>query len=97
MRRVLKEIGHLQAKGTVLMCDNTSTIKLSKNPVLHSCSKHIRVRFHFLRDLTKDGVVELFFCGTRDQLADLMTKPIKLEVFQRLRKKVGVCVVPDLN
>lgn len=97
IRRVLKEIGHLQVESTVLMCDNASTIKLSKNPVLHGRSKHISIRFHFLRDLTKDGVVKLLFCGTRDQLADLMTKPLKLEAFQRLREELSMCVVPDLN
>ena len=48
MREILKEIGHLQAAGTKLMCDNASTIKLSKNMVLHGCSKHIRIRSHFL-------------------------------------------------
>ena len=51
MTRILKEIGHVQAAGTKLMCDNSSTIKLSKNPVLHGCSKHIRIRFHLLRIL----------------------------------------------
>ena len=59
MRRILIEIGHSQIEGTKLMCDNTSTIKLSKNPVLHGRSKHIRVRFHFLRDLTKEEIVNL--------------------------------------
>lgn len=44
-------------------------------------SKHIDVRFHFLRDLTKDGVFELKHCGTQDQVADIMTKPLKLDVF----------------
>ncbi|XP_055830802.1 secreted RxLR effector protein 161-like [Solanum dulcamara] len=44
MRRVLKEISHIQVEGTMLLCDNASTIKLSKNPVLHGRSKHIRVR-----------------------------------------------------
>jgi len=57
MRRILKEIGHSQTEGTKLMFDNASTIKLSKNPVLHGRSKHIRVRFHFLRDLTKEGAI----------------------------------------
>ncbi|XP_037491581.1 secreted RxLR effector protein 161-like [Jatropha curcas] len=79
MRRILKEIGHSQEAETVLMCDNASTIKLSRNPILHGRSKHIRVRFHFLRDLVKEGVGELQFCGTKDQLIDLMTKPLKLE------------------
>ena len=54
MRRILKKIGRSQIEGTKLMCDNSSTIKLSKNLVLHERSKPIRVRFHFLRDLTEE-------------------------------------------
>ena len=57
MRMILKEIGHSQIEGTKLMCDNTSTIKLSKNPVVHGRSRHIRVRFNFLRDLIKEGKI----------------------------------------
>ena len=79
------------------MCDNASTIKLSRNPVLHGLSKHIKVKYHFLRDLTKDGDIELLYCGTQSQLADIMTNPLKLEAFQRLRQELGVCVVPDVN
>ena len=79
------------------MCDNTSAIKLSKNSVFHGCTKHIRVRYHFLRDLTKEGIVQLVFCGSRDQLAELMTKPLKLEAFQKLREELGVCAAPVLN
>ena len=73
MRRILIEIGHSQIKGTKLMCDNTSTIKLSKIPVLHGRSKYIRVRFHFFRNLTKEETVNLLFCDTRNQLANLLT------------------------
>uniref|UniRef100_A0A2N9FY74 Integrase catalytic domain-containing protein n=1 Tax=Fagus sylvatica TaxID=28930 RepID=A0A2N9FY74_FAGSY len=50
MRRVLEKLGHPQGKCTTVLCDNSSTIKLSKNPVMHGRSKHIDVRFHFLRD-----------------------------------------------
>ena len=42
-----------------MTCDNSSTIKLSKNPIMHGRSKHIDVRFQFLRNLTKDGTIEL--------------------------------------
>lgn len=59
MRRILKEIGYSQTEGTKLMFDNASTIKLSNNLVLYGRSKHTRVRFHFLRDLTKK---ELLIC-----------------------------------
>jgi len=55
--------------------DNGSTIKLLKNPALHGRSKHIDIIFNFLRDLTKDGVVELVHYGLKDQIADIMTKP----------------------
>ena len=64
MRRILKEISHSQIEETKLMCDNISTIKQSKNSVLHRCFKHIRVRFRFLRDLTKEGSVNLLCCCT---------------------------------
>ena len=97
MRRILKEIGSLQTEGTKLMCENASTIKLSKNSVLHGRSKHISVRFHFLKDLTKEGTVNLVFYGTREQLADLLTKSLKLEAFQKLPKKLGVCDISNLN
>lgn len=97
MRRVLKKLGHSQEGCTTVMCDNNSTIKLSKNPVMHGRSKHIDVRFHFLRDLTKDGEVELVHCGTQEQVADLMTKPLKLDTFQKLRKMLGVCEVAEVN
>ncbi|XP_050232866.1 secreted RxLR effector protein 161-like [Mercurialis annua] len=91
MRRILEKLGLQQSKCTDVFCDNSSTIKLSKNPVMHGRSKHIDVRFHFLRDLTMDGVVKLEYCGSKDQLADIMTKPLTLEVFERLRELLGVC------
>ena len=94
MRRILEELGCLQSQPTTILCDNSSTIKLSKNPVLHGRSKHIDVRFHFLRDLTKEGVVRLVHCGTKEQVADIMTKPLKLDVFIKLREELGVCEVP---
>jgi hypothetical protein len=97
MKRILEELGHSCGNGINVMCDNSSTIKLSKNPVMHGRSKHIDVRFHFLRNLTKEGKIELLHCGSQDQVADIMTKPLKLEVFQNLRKLLGVCEISDLN
>jgi len=85
MQRVLKKIGYKGSECTVIFCDNSSTIKLSRNPVMHGKSQHIDVRYHFLRELVNDGVVQLEFCGTRHQLADILTKPLKLELFRELR------------
>lgn len=73
-----------------IFCDNTSSIKLSKNPVMHRRTKHIDVRYHYLRDLTNDEVVKLTFIGTEEQVADIMTKPVKLETFVKLRSLLGM-------
>ncbi len=94
LRRVLDKLGCTQEKSTTILCDNSSTIKRSKNPVFHGRSKHIDVRFHFLRDLVKEGVVHLIYCNTQDQIADIVTKPLKLEDFKKLRSMLGVCEVP---
>lgn len=90
MQQVLKQIEGTQSKGVKVFCDNTSTIKLTKNPVFHGRSKHINVRFHFLRDLTNDGTLIMEHCGSDDQLADIMTKPLRLEQFEKLRRLLGV-------
>lgn len=79
-----------QNKCMEINCDNTSSIKLSKNPVMHRRTKHIDVRYHYLRDLTNQEVVKLVFCGTEEQVADIMTKPVKLETFIKLRSLLGM-------
>ncbi|XXG87673.1 hypothetical protein AAC387_Pa11g2303 [Persea americana] len=97
MRRILKNSNLIQGDDTTFFCDNSSTVELSKNPMLHGRSKHIDVRFHFLRELTKDGVVKLVHCHTQEQIADIMTKPLKLDVFVKLRSLMGVCSFPAIR
>ncbi|RVW33212.1 Retrovirus-related Pol polyprotein from transposon RE1 [Vitis vinifera] len=91
LRRLLEVLYNQQQGPTVIYCDNLSAIKLSKNLVLHGRSKHIDVRYHFLRDLCKDGVIDLVFCKSEDQIADILTKPLKPAVFMKLRSMLGVC------
>ncbi|KAJ0566009.1 putative RNA-directed DNA polymerase [Helianthus annuus] len=92
MKGLLEEME--ENTGTVtIFCDNTSTIKLSKNPVMHRRTKHIDVRYHYLRELVEKQVVELEFCGTKQQLADGMTKPVKEVTFNEIRTAMGVCEV----
>ncbi|KAH9735190.1 hypothetical protein KPL71_017659 [Citrus sinensis] len=91
LRNILHELQFKQPESTQIFCDNSSTIKLSKNPVLHGKCKHIDVRYHFLRDLTKNEVIDLVYCRSEDQVADIFTKPLKLASFFKLRKSLGVC------
>ena len=93
MRRVLERIDCKQGTYTIIHCDNMSSIKLAKNPIMHGRSKHIDVRFYFLCELCKEGVIELKHCNTQDQIADIMTKALKMDAFEKLRSLLGVCEV----
>jgi len=97
LRRILTILNQEQSNPTVVFCDNISAIKLSKNPVMHGHSKHIDVRFHFLRDLVKDGILELIHCSTQQQVADILTKPLKLDTFLKMRNLLGVHEYPGIN
>lgn len=77
-----------------MFCDNISAIKLSKNLVLHGKNKHIDVRFHFLRGLCKDKVIDMIHCRSQDQ-NNILTKFLKLPVYVKLRKQLGVCSLKD--
>ncbi|KAI5328057.1 hypothetical protein L3X38_027453 [Prunus dulcis] len=67
LRRLLEELCFKQDKPTVIFYDKSSAIKLSRNPVMHGRRKHIDVRFHFLRDLVKNEVIELEHCPSNMQ------------------------------
>lgn len=89
MKGLLEELE--EKAGTVkIMCDNCLAIKLSKNPVMHRRTKHIDVRFHYIRELVNSEVIRLKFCGTKEQLADMMTKPLSLAAFEFIREEIGV-------
>ncbi|KAL5583478.1 hypothetical protein UlMin_015920 [Ulmus minor] len=90
LRKILEELKFKQTDSTQIFCDNSSAIKLSKNPVFHGRCKHIDVKYHFLRDLTKDEVIDIVYCRSEDQVADIFTKPLKLASFLKLRKLLGV-------
>jgi hypothetical protein len=72
------------------MCDSTSDISVSKNPLLHSRTKHIEVRYHFLRDNVEKGNIDLIHVPTKKQLGDILTKPLDQATFAHLRRELGV-------
>jgi hypothetical protein len=57
-----------------LKVDNKSALALAKNPVFHDRSKHIRIKYHFIRDYLEDGSIKANHIATIDQLADILTK-----------------------
>nr|GEX45750.1 hypothetical protein [Tanacetum cinerariifolium] len=70
--------------------DNTSAIAISNNPVLHSRTKHINIRYQFIWDHILKGDIELHFIPTGYQLADIFTKPLDVPTFTRLKAKLGM-------
>ena len=74
----------------VINCDNTSAINMSKNPIMHSKTKHIPIKYHYLREHGSQKTVKLEYIDTKEQIADIFTKPLPKEAFERLRQKMGV-------
>ena len=73
-----------------MYCDSKSAIAISCNPVHHSKTKHIKVRYHFIKEHVEEGTVELFFVKTDYQLADLFTKALPKERFGYLVRRIGM-------
>ncbi|WVZ93495.1 hypothetical protein U9M48_039468 [Paspalum notatum var. saurae] len=96
MKATLSDFG-LRFGRTPLLVDSTSAICVAKNPVLHSRTKHIDMRFHFLRDHYEKGDIDLVHVVTRNQLADIFTKPLEFSAFMHLRGELGVLQVEGVN
>ena len=89
MKQTLSYFG-LTYSHVPIKCDNTSVISISNNPVQHSRTKHIEIRHHFLRDHAQKGDITLDFLRTKDQLADIFTKPLNENQFFNIRRQLGV-------
>ena len=87
---MLKHLGFPQENPTEIYIDNRLAIALAKNLVYHEGSKHIDTRHHFIRENVKNKEVELISCKTNDQVADIFTKPLKGEIFIRLKFMLGM-------
>ena len=73
-----------------LLCDNKSGTKISYNPVQHTRTKHIEIRNHFIRDHVTRGDIALSFVSTKNQLADIFTKPLVEARFCYLRNELNI-------
>ncbi|GKF29598.1 hypothetical protein Tco_0095940, partial [Tanacetum coccineum] len=71
-----------------IYCDSKSAIAISCNPVQHSKTKHIDIRYHFIKEHVEKGTVEIYFVGTKYQLADLFTKALPKERFKYLVHRI---------
>nr|GEY96367.1 retrovirus-related Pol polyprotein from transposon TNT 1-94 [Tanacetum cinerariifolium] len=89
MRSQLSDYG-LALNKIPMYCDNKSAIALCCNNVQHSRSKHIDIRYHFIKEKVKNGVIDLYFINTEYQLADLFTKALGRDRIEFLTNKLGM-------
>jgi hypothetical protein len=90
LRQLLGELTSAEAHPPALIVDNQPAIALAKNPVLHDRSKHIDVKFHFLRDYVDGGQIVIEFVETGWQLADVLTMPLGRLQLTELKDMIGM-------
>ncbi|GJZ47234.1 retrovirus-related pol polyprotein from transposon TNT 1-94 [Tanacetum coccineum] len=90
LRSMLKELHMEQEDATEIYVDNKSAIDLAKNLVYHDQSKHINTRFHFIRECIARKDVRVIHTSSKDQVADIFTKPLNEQDFTRQRMMLGV-------
>ena len=81
----------------VMFCDNTSAIKICKNLMMHSKTKHIVIKYHFVRELVQDKEIRLEYVHTKEHIVDIFTKPLPKDAFLYLRGKLGVTSLSEVH
>ena len=97
MKQTLTDIQVEYDEPIPIYCDNTSSISISKNPVMHSKTKHIPIKYHFLREHVAENNIRVEYVGTKEQVVDIFTKPLPREVFEYLHQRLGVISTPKMN
>ena len=93
IRRLLCDLGISLDVPTTLMEDNQSAIAIAYNPVQHARTKHIDIRYHFVREAIQKRLVEVKYCSSREMVADILTKALSKEQFKRLREATGMDIM----
>jgi hypothetical protein len=90
MARLLGALLGREPEVVELKVDSKFALALARNPVYHERSKHIDLRFHFIRNCLADRTVSATYINTADQLADILTKALGRVKFQELRARIGM-------
>ena len=88
--QLLSDLFDLQLDATCIYCNNQSCVKFSENPVFHDKSKHIKIKYHYIKDMVQRGAVKLQYVVTNKQATDVLTKSFARLKFEYFREKLGV-------
>jgi hypothetical protein len=93
LNQLLTELGFQNHQSITLYCDNLPAIKLIKNPVAHQRTRHIDIKYHYVREKYKHKIIDVQHIPTAEQIADIFTKPLTGSTFKRLRHNMQVTSV----
>lgn len=91
IQSLLKELGIFLPKAPILHCDNIGATYLISNPTFHARTKHIAIDYHFVRDQVAIKTLDVRFLSNKDQLVDVLTKPLVSHQFSFLKANLNVC------
>jgi hypothetical protein len=87
---ILTDLFFHEMDSIVIHCDNQSYVKLSKNHVFHDKSKHIEIKYHYIRDMVQRKAVHVQYLSTHEQVADVFTKPLSRTKFEYFHERLGL-------
>jgi hypothetical protein len=90
LRKLLAELFGHEMDSIVIHCDNQSCVKLSENPLFHDKSKHIEIKYHYIRDMVQRKAVHVQYLSTHEQVADVFTKPLVKMKFEYFCERLGM-------
>ena len=90
LQRLFEDFGQKFEGGISILCENKSAIAIEKNPMQHRRTKHIEIKYHFMREVEQKRITELENCKGDDQLANILTKALGGSRFEDLRRQLGV-------
>jgi hypothetical protein len=93
LRQLLDSLKLLPAGPIKVFCNNDATSRLSEDHVWHSHTKHIQVKYHYMRELVLDGNITVLWLGSKDNTTDILTKPLACSDFQQLQHYLGIQVL----
>jgi hypothetical protein len=90
LRTLLADLFDHEMNSTIIHCDNQSCVKLSENPVFHDKSKHIEIKYHYIRGMVQRKAVHVQYLPTHEQIANIFTKPLARTKFEYFCERLGL-------
>ena len=90
LNRLLTDIKVPPQRLILIKEDNQGNIFVVTNPISHNRTKHIDIKFHYIREALEDEIIDFIYCPTKEMTADTLTKPLARQQFEACQLKMGL-------